>query len=443
MRAIRIETKFLYSNLTPGGIDPGALEAFWPKAQRALWELQTRRAKGDLPFLDLPYSRDMDRVLEGSGDLQGFDPVVVLGIGGSSLGPQAVAHVLFHPWMALESRARPEGPRVYFLDNIDPATCHRALEAAREGNPLVIAISKSGTTLETLSQLILFLKALRDCFRDWKDRLLIITDPQKGPMRALAEEEGLRSFPIPEGVPGRYSVLSAVGIVPLQAMGVRGEELLLGATEMDRDIRQGEGRPVLETASALYLLHKGQGKGTWVTFCYGDSLLKLAEWRAQLVAESLGKRRDRAPLPVSARGTTDQHSQLQLWLDGPKDKAFTFLSLKGHHPLPIPEGEIKGEEAEALGGKDLGEVLEAERRATEYVLAERGCPFYRVELEPTPRAIGALLFFWEVETLLLGSFYEVNPLDQPAVERGKRLAWGLLGRRGFEEEKKEIEGWGR
>lgn len=441
MKAVEIETRFLLSEANPGGMEREALEAFWPKAQRALWEIQERRARGELPFLDLPYLKETDEVIGGSKDLRGFDPVVVLGIGGSSLGPQAVAHVLFGPWMALDSRAGPEGPKVYFLDNVDPSTCRRALEEAQAGNPLVIAISKSGTTLETLSQLLLFLRTLKEGFGDWRDRLVIITDPQKGPMRRLAEEEGIRSFPIPPGVPGRFSVLSAVGIVPCQAMGIKGEDLLLGAVEMDRAMREGEGRPVLETASALYLLHAKKGKGTWVTLCYGDSLPKLGEWRAQLVGESLGKEESLAPLPVTARGTTDQHSQLQLWLDGPKDKAFTVLTLKDRPPLPLPEGEMGGEEAEALWGKDLGEVLEAERKATEYCLAERGCPFYRIRLEPTARALGALFFFWEMETLLLGSFYRVNPLDQPAVERGKRLAWGLLGRKGFEREGEEIRGW--
>jgi len=442
LKGIRIDTRDLYSERVKGGVEVG--DPLWVKGQRAYWELQTRRNRGDLPFLDLPYSREMDEVLRNSRDLAGaFDPVVILGIGGSCLGPQAIAHVLFHPWMFLQGKAGLRGPRVFFLDNVDPGTCREALESSKEGNPLVVAISKSGVTVETLSQLMVFLKMLKDRFSDWRDRLLIITDPERGPMRELAEREGLRSYPIPGGVPGRYSVLSAVGIVPSQVLGIEGEELLLGAVDMDREIRKQDGRPALETALALYLLHKRGGKGIWVTLCYGDSLIKLGEWRAQLIGESLGKRPDMAPTPVTARGTTDQHSQLQLWLDGPRDKAFTVLSMQGHPALQIPDGDIEGEEADALKGKELGQVLRAEMVATKGVLRERGCPFYSIEIEPSPRSLGALFFLWQVETLLLGTLYGVNPLDQPAVERGKRLTWGFLGRKGFEREREEVEAWER
>lgn len=403
------------------------------------------RNRGELPFLDTPYLKETDHVIEKARAYRDcFDPVVVLGIGGSSLGPQALVEALFHPWMALESKAGQKGPRVFFLDNLDPSTCVKALEITLEGNPLVIVISKSGETIETLVQLLAFLGGLKSRFSDWKDRLLVITDPQRGPLRKFAQEEGLQAFDLPPKVVGRFSVLSVVGLVPAEVLGIDTMELLLGAIDMDRSLREGEGRPALETAALLFLLHREKGKYTWVTMIYGDALWRVGPWRVQLLAESLGKREDLAPTPFWARGPMDQHSQLQLWLDGPKDKAFTVLRPLSHtFDLELAQGLIGSEEAKVLEGKRVQEVLEAERKATEYVLAERGCPFYRMALPLTPRALGELFFFWEMETLLLGKFYQVNPLDQPAVEKGKRLTWALLGRKGFEEERGEIEAWER
>ncbi|RLA79448.1 MAG: glucose-6-phosphate isomerase [Deltaproteobacteria bacterium] len=443
---VKVDLANLYEERAgEGGIPRREWEAFLPQAQRAWWRLQEARSRGEMAFLDLPYMREMDQVIEVSKRFRGrFDPVVLLGIGGSCLGPQALAEAVFHPWMRSEGSAGAEGPRAFFLDNVDPSSCRHALEVAQEGNPLVIVISKSGTTVETLAQFLLFLDMLKRRFSDWRERIVVITDPEKGPLRAFATEEGLTTLPIPPKVGGRFSVLSAVGIFPAYALGIEGEEILLGAVEADRALRAEEGNPALETASLLYLLHTRMGKGIWVTCPYGDALEGLAAWRAQLIGESLGKREDIAPTPVSARGTTDQHSQLQLWLEGPRDKVFTFLRLKGH-PLraPIPEVDFPAEEAESLKGKEIGELLEAERRATQYVLTQRGRPNYTVTLSgPTPKALGALFFMWEVETVLLGSFYGVNPFDQPAVEKGKRLTWGLMGRKGFEAEREEIEAWG-
>jgi len=441
LKVIEVDTKHLFKDLNPGGIERKEVESFWPKGQRALWNVQTKRNRGELPFLDLPYRKDIEEILENSKDLSlRFDPVVVLGIGGSCLAPQAIAHFVFHPWMLLESKAGPNGPKVFFLDNVDPSTCQKALEEARGGNPLVLAISKSGSTLETLSQLLLFLKALKDHFQDWKERLVIITDPKKGPLRELAEQEGLRSFPIEEGVVGRYSALSAVGLVPSVALGINAEELLLGAIEADRWIREEEGGVALEVAMSLFLLHKNYGKPIWITLIYGDGLFPLGFWRNQLVGESLGKREDLAPTPMVSRGTTDQHSQLQLWLEGPKDKVFTVLGLKEYPSLKLPE-EFPRDETCCLWGKEMGEILLSEKRATEFVLEEKGCPFYRINLQNSIKALGALFFLWELEVLLLGEFYGIDPLTQPAVERGKRLTWGILGRKGFEKERKEIESW--
>lgn len=296
----------------PDGISPEEWEAFKPQAQRAWWQLQEARARGDMAFLDLPYTEEIDRVLEFSRGLKGRDPVVLLGIGGSCLGPQALALAAFHPWMRSEGRAGPRGPKAFFLDNVDPSSCRHALEVAREGDPLLIAISKSGTTVETLAQFLSFLKMLKDRFSDWRERVLIVTDPERGPLRSFVRQERVASLPIPRGVGGRFSVLSAVGLAPAGALGLDPEELLLGAVQMDRELRAEEGSPALITASLLYLLHSRRGKGIWVTCPYGDALEGVAAWRGQLIGESLGKRQDLAPTPVSARGSTDQLSLIHI-----------------------------------------------------------------------------------------------------------------------------------
>jgi len=444
---LQVDLSNLWAERTEGGVSRDRWEAFWPQAQRAWWQLQQQRSKGELAFLDLPYTKGSEEVLKAVEAFRGdFDPVVLLGIGGSCLGPQALAEAIFHPWMRASGRAGQGGPQAFFLDNVDPETCSHALEVAREGNPLVIAVSKSGTTAETLAQLLLFLRMLKDRFpEDWRGRLVVITDPERGPLRAFAQAEGLTALEIPPQVGGRFSVLSAVGIFPAGVLGVEVEEVLLGAIEMDRELRREEGNPALESAGLLYLLHKEGGKGIWITCPYSDALVGLSAWRGQLIGESLGKRQDKAPTPVGARGTTDQHSQLQLWLEGPRDKVIGFLTVEEPRAqAPIPQADLPGEEASCLQGKEIGELLEAERRATEYVLTQRGCPNYTIRLKTvSPRALGSLFFLWEVETVLLGSFYGVNPFDQPAVEKGKRLTWGLMGRKGFEAEREEIEAWGR
>lgn len=445
LKPLQVDTWGLYEEAVSGGIPKGRVEAFWPHAQRAWWEVQVERNRGEFPFLDTPYLTETDHVIEKAKAYRDcFDPVIVLGIGGSSLGPQALVEAIFHPWMALEMKAGPKGPRVFFMDNLDPSTSKEVLEIALEGNPLVIVISKSGETIETLAQLLAFLGGLKSRFSDWKDRLLVITDPQRGPLREFVKQEALQAFDLYPKVVGRFSVLSVVGIVPAEILGIDTMEFLLGAIDMDRSLREGGGNPALETAAILFLLHREKGKSTWVTMIYGDALWRVGPWRVQLLAESLGKREDFAPTPFWAKGPMDQHSQLQLWLDGPKDKAFTVLRPLSHvFDLELPKGVMGSEEAKVLEGKRIQEILEAERKATEYVLAERGCPFYQMILPLTPRALGGLFFFWEVETLILSKFYQVNPLNQPAVEKGKRLTWALLGRKGFEKEKEEIDAWGR
>jgi len=443
---IRIDFSNLLSDAVgEEGLDLAEWERGRPKAEKVLWQLQRERAEGKHPFLDLPYHRP-DEVLRVAEGLRGkFDPLVILGIGGSSLGAQAIMEALFHPFFRFQGKAGEGGPEVLILDNVDPSTLSYALKRASTGDPLILAISKSGTTVETLSQLLAFLDLLkRRWSKGWKERVVVVTDPERGPLRRFAESEGIRALPIPPGVGGRFSVMTAVGLLPAALVGVDVEELLLGAVEMDRAMKEGEWNPALFSAFAHYRLHTQKGKGNWVTLPYSDSLWGLSAWRRQLIGESLGKRRDLAPTPLTAVGTTDQHSQLQLWLNGPRDKVIAFLSIEGHPEVPIPDVGWRDEEVSYLQRKDFASLLEAERRATEFALTKGGCPNYTISLkELTASVLGGLFYLWEVEVALCGSFYGVNPFDQPAVEEGKRVTKGLMGKEEMRGKREEWEGWWR
>lgn len=444
------ELRMDYSNLLSEQIgEEGVTLEEWERnkerAQRLWWSLQEKRSRGDLPFLDLPYMDFGEQVQKVSQEIKGgFDPLILLGIGGSCLGTRAILEALFPPFFQIDGRVGEKGPRVFLLDNIDPSIIAYVLERAKEGDPLVVVVSKSGRTAETLSQFIFFLRLLKERWpSSWKERLLIVTDPDKGPLRRFAKEEGVVALPFPRGVEGRFSVLSPVGLLPAALLGVKIEQLLLGAVEMDRAMKQeGEENPVLFSAYLHYLLHITKGKGQWITMPYSDALGGVAAWRRQLVAESLGKRKDLAPTPSSAVGTTDQHSQLQLWLDGPRDKIVAFLTIEDRKNDPIiPPSEWQQEEVEHLQGKGIGSLLDAERRSTEYSLTIAGCPNYTITLRPGPKALGMLFYFWEVEVTLLGYLYGVDPFGQPAVEEGKRVAAALMGKKGLEGKGKEWEKW--
>lgn len=430
------------------GIEPERLEGFAPVFRRAHREVEERRRSGELGFFELPFARDtvaeIRRFAEGVG--QAFENVVVLGIGGSALGTLALRDALLgEGWNERSDEARDYYPRLYVLENVDPTSVGPFLERIDLGRTLFNVVSKSGTTAETMAQFLVVVERLRRTLgADAAARhLLFTTDPESGALRRIAEEEGIPTLTVPPNVGGRFSVLSPVGLLPAALVGIDVEELLAGAAAMAERCASPEllENPAGLLASLHFLADQEHGAHIHVLMPYSDRLRALAAWYCQLWAESLGKERDRegrvvhvGPTPVAAVGAPDQHSQLQLYLEGPHDKVVTLLAIRepgADVEIPSLYREIPA--LAYLGGHTLAALLNAERRATAEALRRRGRFNMTVEIEArSPRAVGELLMFYEIATVYAGALYGVDPLDQPGVELGKQLTYGLLGREGYD-----------
>jgi glucose-6-phosphate isomerase len=281
----------------------------------------------------------------------------------------------------------------------------------------------------------------------YREHILITTDAESGWLRQICRSEGIGSFTVPQGVGGRFSVFTPVGLVPAALTGIDCEELLSGARLMDGLCKKEDvwKNPAAFLATALYLLDTKKGKRIVVMMPYSDALKELSFWFRQLWAESLGKNEEVGPTPINALGVTDQHSQLQLYMEGPLDKVIIFIAVKRfQQTLSIPRAYTSLEGACYLGNHTMNELIEAERMATEHSLTKNRRVNCTISL-PLINActVGQLFYFLEVATVFAGSLYQVNPFDQPGVEEGKKLTYGIMGRKGYEEKKREIRQGGR
>jgi len=403
--------------------------------------------EGQLGFLDLPDDRTLHRatteyvtrVRRRSGE-DALTDVVVLGIGGSALGPIALRTALRPPqWNLLDDRARGGHPRLHVLDNVDPANINALLARLDPRKSLFVVTSKSGGTAETMAQYLVVRAHLNRALGDAaaKERLVFVTDPQKGALRAIARAEGIVALDIPANVGGRFSVLTPVGVLPAALMGIDTTELLDGAADMRTRCASGKlDRNIAGTFAALqHLADTKHGRHVQVLMPYSDALRDMAAWFVQLWAESLGKHRSTGdagvgPTPLAALGATDQHSQVQLFMEGPPDKTVTFIGVEqGAVDVEIPALHSDIPELAYLGGHQLGELLDVERRATAGALARRGRPNMTLLMETVdPFRIGALLMLFEMATAYAGQLYGVNAFDQPGVELGKQFTYAMLGR---------------
>jgi glucose-6-phosphate isomerase len=438
---------FLAPRLPQGGIDPDRLapdgdlaEAF----RTAHAATMARREAGDLGFLDLPHATDVAatvaEVAEGFG--QWFTDVVVLGIGGSGLGAVMLRDALLdRSWNEFDDEAREHYPRLHVLDNPDPVTARRLLARLDLRRTLVVVVSKSGSTAETMALYLVFRERMAQVVEDdaLRGHFLFITDPERGVLRRIAEAEGIPTLPVPPNVGGRFSVLSPVGLLPAAVCGVDVRALLAGA----RAVEDPGTSPVLTENPAgmlATLLHAADtelGHPIQVLMPYTDRLRALTLWFQQLWAESLGKRRGDdhvGPTPLPAVGATDQHAQVQLFMEGPRDKVVVFVA------TDPPEDEITipalhGDEAALsyLGGHTLAHLLDTERRATTEALRRTGRPSLTLRMGAVDAgSLGGVVLLLELATVYAGALYGVDPLDQPGVELGKQLTYGLMGRKGVE-----------
>jgi len=396
------------------GISEEEIKKLEPRIKEIDTHLKEQREKGALPFFDLPYQDDLVKELKKlSKEQQGlWDNLVVLGIGGSALGGIALHRGLHHPFYNLLSRKeRGNYPRIFFADNIDPDGFHALLNILDFKKTLFNVISKSGETAETMSQFLIVHNLLKEQLgeKEYGKHLIITTDRKKGRLREILEKEHFLIFIIPDGVGGRFSLLTPVGLLPAAMTGIDIKELLAGAAFMDKKCQSEEiwENPAYMLALLLYLSDVQKGKTMCVFMPYVDALRDVADWFRQLWAESLGKRFsltgdvvESGPTPIKALGVTDQHSQLQLYIEGPHNKVIMFADVKNYqHEVPIPKDYSDIDGVGYLGGHTLNELIQSERRATEQALTNNKRPNFTITL-PAVNAftLGQLFFLLQVTT---------------------------------------------
>ena len=400
------------------GVTESELRALDDRVAAAHETIEDGRSAGAFGYraLDLPAVVDPDAIHDA---VDGFDPAAVLtiGIGGSALGARTITAAL-----------GPADTDHRVLDNVDPAQVETLLAELPLAETLVHVVSRSGQTAETLANFLVVREVMETAGVDWTERTVFTTGAE-GPLRELADQRGIPALSTPAGVPGRFSALSAVGLVPAAVRGHDIEALLAGAREVELSDSLFD-CPAYAYGALVYALDR-RGADVQVMMPYAEGLESFAEWYAQLFAESLGKD-DSGPTPVRALGATDQHSQLQLYRAGPANKFVTLLRPRERPTMPVPDPD--SDDISYLGGHGLGALLDAEFEATEASLAESGRPNVRVEFERIDaRGLGRLLYEMEVACILAGELYDIETFTQPAVEWGKRAARGLLGGGEFEE----------
>jgi len=441
---ITLDYTFMTEGAVAGGIPDAALssaEESFAAAHAAVWR---RWKEGELGFLDLP---DDEQQVRHCLDLanwatdHGVRDVVVLGIGGSALGPIALRTALLSPaWNAMSAANRDGRPRLHVLDNVDPASMASLLDRLELGATLFVVTSKSGGTAETMAQYLVVRGRLEAAGRPVREHIIFITDPAKGALRTIARDERISALSVPPNVGGRFSVLSPVGLLPAALTGVPVAELLRGAADMRArcEALSWTGNPAGAFAVLQWLADTRYGRHGQVFMPYADGLRDMAGWFVQLWAESLGKIRPDGthvgPTPIAALGATDQHSQVQLFMEGPNDKTVTFVTVTGGGAeLEIPAQHSELPDLSYLGGHTLGELLAVEQRATAGALAARGRVNMTLSLERLDAwHLGGLIMLLEIATAYAGELYGVNAFDQPGVELGKRFTSGMFGRSGFE-----------
>lgn len=443
-----------YTNMMATAVDNGLTDSEWEEARRSFTNVhdvvRRLREQAVADFLNIPRNAPLlDQSISFASRARGkYADIIVLGIGGSALGPVALKTALCPTgWNELDAEARNGYPRMHVLDNIDPVTIAEILGRVDLAQTLFIVTSKSGGTAETMSQFLIAHQRVVDAGLPVSDHFVFITDPVNGALRPLAGELNVPALDIPPGVGGRYSVLTPVGTLPAALLGIDVAALLTGAGEMVEwcDIPDLGSNPAGVYGSLMYLSDVRHGRVIDVFMPYSDPLRDFAAWYVQLWAESLGKHRpDGASVgstPLPALGATDQHSQVQMFMEGPANKAIAFVAVEDHGvDIQIPSAFQHVNELGYLGGHSLGELLNIEQRATAGALAKRGRTNLTIKIDTVDAwHVGALMVMLETATAYAGQMYGVNAFNQPGVELGKQFAYALMGRPGAEEAKAQWE----
>ncbi len=410
--------------ITPShGIPDQEFSAIRSSIRRYTEEWLSEREKGQHGWSMNPYDKETIGAVKALSDTvksEGVKTIVWIGIGGSGLGPKVLQEIF-------ES---PTTPAFIVIDTIDPATLDTHLQLIDWKNALIVVVSKSGSTLETMAAFFACYEKLKDAVKSRpENRVIAITDPEGGPLKAFADAEHMRTLAIPPNVGGRFCIFTPVGLLALGLLGGDLTQFIRGAKEMDTHCQETTlaRNPAASLAAVQYLLDTRRNYPIRVIMPYGDRLLSMARWEQQLLAESLGKSDGFNPIPVAAIGTQDQHSLLQQWMAGPRKSWHLFLREIDKPRLEVPRN--LPDAFSYIGNKTFGQLLDACYEGTSQALTSAKRPHVTISLQRLDEYhLGQLFFLLMTEVVYLGKLYRINIYGQPAVEIGKQITRGILSK---------------
>jgi len=416
---------------------------------KAMSALEKKRPLHSWRMPNIRRCTNLSQLLEEAESInQKFEAFVVVGIGGSTMGSHAIFTALKH-LRYNDLPAEKRGGRFYIIDNSDPDAVMALMDVIDPEKTMFNVISKSGNTVETMAHFMFITNLLQKRLgEDMKDHLIITTDENGGILRQAALEYGLKTYIIPENLGGRFSVLSSVGLLPAAVLGVDIRMMLDGAEAMDECCSRtaAQDNPALMYAVFCCAAMR-QGMTINVFMPYANALTGVSDWFSQLWAESLGKLRDNdgntvrtGQTPLRAVGATDQHSQFQLYVEGPFDKIVTFLEIEDfRNKVEISSPPVVMPELQYLEKQSFNSLIHSELAATAYALTKAERPNMRIAVsELNEYTLGALFMFFEIATAVAGELLNINAFDQPGVEESKTANFALMGKPGYEEKSREI-----
>ncbi len=429
---VEIKYDFVMAENIKGGLTLNDFKKLEHKINSAFNNLNKKCENNELGFMKCIYD-DLSIYEEIKDYSKDFENVVIIGMGGSVLGAQAVYEgvkgIYYNEFNNKDNKNN--NKKVYFLDNSDPEKTYEILNIVNLEKTLIFAISKSGNTAETLSNFLIFERKLKETVTNYEKNIIIIANT--GKLKEIAVNNNYKYISISENVGGRFSVLSPVGLAPLCCLGIDINKLIDGAKKVSELCKSNDifKNPSLLNATIHYLAHNN-GKTISVLMPYIERLHKFGLWYRQLWAESIGKK-GVGQTPVVSIGAKDQHSQLQLYIDGPKDKIITFMEVKNYKY----DLDING--FDYLSNKKLSELIKYEKIGTEKALKNNNIPNISINIETLDEyTLGMLIYFYEMTTAYIGELLEINAFDQPAVEEGKIITRNLLGKNKINYDEKDI-----
>ena len=440
MDKVNIDINFATGKYIQGGIEN--IEDYKNKAQKGLSELIKSADENRIGFtklIDNDYGNIKNFIKSVSGK---FNDLIVIGIGGSSLGFEAIVDaVLPYGYNSLSFSERGGFPRVWIADNIDPYKSYWITKNCVPQDTIICVITKSGSTVETISNFLFIYNWLEEEVEDIKEHVIVITDNSDNPLRKFAIEKHFQIFDIPVNVGGRYSVLSTVGMLPAAILGMDINKFLSGAKEVTLNNYE----KILHLA-AVYIYYIEKKYNINVIMPYSSRLNAFGKWFCQLWAESLGKKYNLkgdivnfGSTPLPSIGANDQHSLMQLFKEGPLDKIITFIEVE-NHDFEVALQNVNIEDFNYLKDKKIGNLINIELKSTELALKKENKASIKIKIENIDEyTLGYLFMLYQYVVPVIGYTYDIDPFNQPGVEEGKKFAYALMGRPGYEEKKKEFE----